>query len=361
MHMNLLTWNLLLGQPLPAERPDPAPVEADDLFQALEGWGQWSEWGPGAIVLAVVSALLSLVLLSFVLRYGGLWLRAFMAEADVSFWHLVGMGFRQVDTAMIVDAKVMAAQAGLDISDDGITTRRLEGHSLAGGDVPRVMRAIIAAERAEIDLDFDRAAAIDLAGRDVEDAVRTSVHPKVIGCPDASLGKQTLSAVAKDGVELKIRAKVTVRTNLEQLIGGATEETVIARVGEGIITAIGSAESHVDVLASPELISQAVHARGLDSHTAFSIVSIDVEDIDVGERIGARLRLDRAEADTRVARAEAETRRAEAIANEQEMMARVALNRARVVAAEADVPKAMAEAIREGRFRIDDGQRSHDR
>lgn len=346
-----LTWQLLPGQPLPAERPAPQ----GDALSPWETWSSWSQWGPGLIALAVVSLLLALLLLSFVLRHGGLWLRALAAEADVSFWHLVAMGFRQVDTAMIVDAKVMAAQAKLNIGEDGITTYRLEAHCLAGGNVPRVMRAIIAAERANIELDFDRAATIDLAGRDIEDAVRTSVLPKVIGCPEASLGsKQTLSAVAKDGVELKIRAKVTVRTNLQQLIGGATEETVIARVGEGIITAIGSAESHVDVLANPERISQAVHARGLDSHTAFSIVSIDVEDIDVGERIGARLRLDRASADTRVARAEAETRRAEAIANEQEMKARVAENRARVVEAEADVPKAMAEAIRAGRLRFDE-------
>ena len=346
----------LLGQ-LPPELPkfDPNNLEANELepnaWDLLPDLGRWQEWGTGTIIAAVALAICALVLVSFVFRYGGLWLRAYMSEADVSFWHLVGMGFRQVDAALIVDTKVMAAQAALDIGEDGITTRRLEAHYLAGGNVARVMRAIIAAQRANIDLDFDRAAAIDLAGRDVEDAVRTSVHPKVIDCPDpARSGKKTLSAVAKDGVELRIRAQVTVRTNLEQLIGGATEDTVIARVGEGIITAIGSADMHEDVLANPERISHAVHERGLDSQTAFSIVSIDVADIDVGERIGARLRLDRADADTRVARAEAEKRRAEAVADEQEMRARVAENRARVVEAEADVPQAMSEAIRAGRI-----------
>jgi uncharacterized protein YqfA (UPF0365 family) len=214
-----------------------------------------------------------------------------------------------------------------------------------------VINAIIAAHRADIDLDFDRAAAIDLAGRDVMDAVRTSVYPKVIDCPDPrQSGKSTLSAIAKNGVELRVRARVTVRTNLEQLIGGAVEETIIARVGEGIITSIGSAESHLEVLENPNRISKAVLDRGLDAHTAFEIVSIDIADVDVGENIGARLQADQAEADTRVARARAERRRAEAIAREQEMKARTAENRARVVLAEAEVPLAMAEAFRSGNF-----------
>jgi uncharacterized protein YqfA (UPF0365 family) len=231
----------------------------------------------------------------------------------------------------------------------GITTKRLEAHYLAGGDVPRVINAIIAAQRADIDLDFDRAAAIDLAGRDVLDAVRTSVYPKVIDCPDPEKSpRATLSAVAKNGVELKIRARVTVRTNLAQLIGGATEETIIARVGEGIITSIGSAVDHLQVMENADRISKAVLQRGLDAHTAFEIVSIDIADIDVGENIGARLQADQAEADTRKAQALAEQRRANAIALEQEMKAQVAANRAGVLLAQSEVPQAMAEAFRKG-------------
>jgi len=219
---------------------------------------------------------------------------------------------------------------------------------LAGGSVPNVARAIIAAHRADLNLGFDQAAAIDLAGRDVLEAVRTSVYPKVIECPDPRKGKPTLSAIAKDGVELRVRARVTVRTNLERLIGGATEETIIARVGEGIITAIGSSHSHSTVLENPDSISRAVLERGLDAQTAFQIVSIDIADIDVGANIGARLQADQAEADTRVARAKAEERRALAMAREQEMKAEVTRNRALVVLAEAEVPKAMAAAFREG-------------
>ncbi|MHB8971111.1 MAG: flotillin-like protein FloA [Pirellulaceae bacterium] len=300
--------------------------------------------------VAAVALLIGLALVVFIPIYGKLWFQAFMSDADVSFSSLIGMGFRQVNPRVILQAKIMAAQAGLDINRRaGISTARLEAHYLAGGNVMDVIRAIIAAHRADIDLDFDRAAAIDLAGRDVMDAVRTSVHPKVIDCPDPRRsGKTTLSAIAKNGVELRIRARVTVRTNLEQLIGGATEETVIARVGEGIITAIGSSNTHLEVLETPDRITRAVLARGLDAHTAFAIVSIDIADIDVGENIGARLQADQAEADTRVARAKAERRRAEAVAEEQVMKARVAANRAGVVMAEADVPRAMAEALRKG-------------
>jgi uncharacterized protein YqfA (UPF0365 family) len=259
------------------------------------------------------------------------------------------MGFRKVRPQTIVTAKIMAAQAGLNINRrTGINTQKLEAHYLAGGDVMKVINAIIAAQRAGIDLDFDRATAIDLAGRDVLDAVKTSVYPKVIDCPDPRSGKNFLSAISKDGVELKISARVTVRTNLEQLIGGATEETIIARVGESIISSIGSAANHQDVLENPDRISKAVLNRGLDAHTAFEIVSIDIADIDVGENIGARLLADQAEADTRVARANAERRRAEAIAVEQEMRANVSKNRAQVVLAEADVPLAMANAFRQG-------------
>jgi len=285
-----------------------------------------------------------------VMSYGKLWFQAFMSKADIRLFSLVGMGFRQVNPRVIVSAKIRARQAGLDINThDGISTERLEAHYLAGGNVLNVIHAIIAAHRAGIDLDFDRAVAIDLAGRDVLEAVQTSVDPKVIDCPDKERsGKSTLSAIAKNGVELKISAKVTVRTNLEQLIGGATEETIIARVGESIISSVGSSDDHLTVLENPDLITKAVLERGLDAQTAFAIVSIDIADIDVGENIGARLQADQAEADTRVARAEAESRRAEAVATEQEMKAKVASNRSEVVLAEAEVPLAMAEAFRGG-------------
>lgn len=319
-----------------------------DGGQAFAGEFAW--WMFAVYAVVAIALMVGVVLLIFIPIYGKIWFQAFMSDADVTFASLVGMGFRQVNPRVIVQAKIMAAQAGLDINRrTGISTARLEAHYLAGGNVMNVIRAIIAAHRADIDLDFDRAAAIDLAGRDVMDAVRTSVYPKVIDCPDPRRsGKTTLSAIAKNGVELRVRARVTVRTNLEQLIGGATEETVIARVGEGIITAIGSSDTHLEVLEAPERITRAVLARGLDAQTAFAIVSIDIADIDVGENIGARLQADQAEADTRVARAKAERRRAEAVANEQQMKAKVAENRAGLVMAEADVPRAMAEALRQG-------------
>ena len=295
----------------------------------------------------IVLGLFALTLLLLVFNYGQLWFQAFWSKAPVTFLELLGMSLRKVNARTIVQAKIMATQAGVG-RDASVS--RLEAHYLAGGDVPRVIRALIAAHRADLDLDFDRACAIDLAGRDVLDAVQTSVNPKVIDCPDSASGKSTLSAVAKNGVELKIRARVTVRTNLQQLIGGATEETIIARVGEGIITSIGSASSHFEVMEHPDTISKAVLQRGLDAQTAFQIVSIDIADIEVGENIGARLQADQAEADTRVARAKAEERRAFAIAREQEMKAATAENRTRVLQAEALVPKAMGEAFRAGRM-----------
>ncbi len=311
------------------------------------GLGFWPMLWIAMTVFGVIFAVVSVIVM---MTYGKLWFQAYMSDADVTMLALIGMGFRQVNTKIIMTAKIMVSQAGMDINRrTGISTRRLEAHFLAGGDVMSVINAIIAAHRAGIDLDFDRAAAIDLAGRDVLDAVRTSVHPKVIDCPDpARSGKTTLSAIARNGVELRIRARVTVRTNLGQLIGGATEETIIARVGEGIITSIGSSDTHLVVLENPDRISKAVLDRGLDAHTAFEIVSIDIADIDVGENIGARLQADQAEADTRVARAEAEQRRAEAVAVEQEFKAEVAEQRARLVLAEAEVPQAMAEAFRLG-------------
>ena len=316
-----------------------------------------AELGPKDVMLLALGAIIVLIgilFLVFFAKYFTLWLQAYMSNARVGPLNLIWMGLRQVKPGVIVEAKIMAMQAGVGTDPDtGITTQRLEAHYLAGGDVPRVINAIIVAQRADIDLDFDRAAAIDLAGRDVLDAVRTSVHPKVIDCPDPDKSpKSTLSAVAKNGVELKIRARVTVRTSLSQLIGGATEDTIIARVGEGIITSIGSAKDHLEVMENPDRISKAVLARGLDAHTAFEIVSIDIADIDIGENIGARLQADQAEADTRKAQALAEKRRANAVAREQEMKANVAENRAGVLLAQAEVPKAMAQAFREGNLEV---------
>lgn len=313
------------------------------------------------LVLAAGGILLLFLVLAFVfffLRYFKLWFQAYMSVADVSLVSLIRMHFTRVNPHVVVQAKVMSAQAGLNIDrDSGISTRRLEAHYLAGGNVMNVIHAIIAAHRAEIPLDFDQAAAIDLAGRDVLDAVQTSVYPKVIDCPDPGRsGKTTLSAITKNGIELRVRARVTVRTNISQLIGGATEDTIIARVGEAIISSIGSAASHFDVLENPDMITRVVLSRGLDAQTAFEIVSIDIADIDVGENIGARLQSDQAEADTRVARAQAEKRRAEAIAEEQQMKAKVAENRSQLVLAEAEVPMAMAEAFKAGRIGNTNGQ-----
>jgi uncharacterized protein YqfA (UPF0365 family) len=300
--------------------------------------------------LAFGAAILALVLLVVLIKYGGLWFRAYMCNARVTILELIGMSFRQVPATMIVQSRIMTMQAGLgDEQEMGISTRRLEAHYLAGGNVPNVVRAIIAAHRADLDLNFDLAAAIDLAGRNVLEAVQTSVYPKVIDCPDPSRGhKPTLGAIAKNGVELRVRSRVTVRTNLKQIIGGATEETIIARVCEGIITSIGSTETHLQVIETPDSISKAVLHRGLDAQTAFQIVSIDIADITVGQNVGARLQANQAEADTRVARAKAEQRRAMAMAREQEMKAEVASKRATVVLAEAEVPMAMAFAFRQG-------------
>ena len=318
---------------------------------------------PWMIVVGIVLLLVAGLFAIIGFMYGALWFQALMSDANVSIYSLVGMSFRQVNARVIVLGKIMSTQAGIGPErQTGITTRRLEAHYLAGGNVPNVVRAIIAAHRADLNLDFDQAAAIDLAGRDVLDAVQTSVYPKVIDCPDpAKSHKNTLSAIARNGVELRVRARVTVRTNLERLIGGATEDTIIARVGEGIITSIGSAETHLQVMENPDSISRAVLERGLDAQTAFQIVSIDIADIDVGQNIGARLQADQAEADTRVARARAEERRALATAREQEMKAEVAKNRSLVVLAEAEVPKAMATAFREGNLEgsAGDGSRAN--
>ena len=256
---------------------------------------------------------------------------------------------RKVRPTVIVQAKIMAVKAGLPVA-----TGRLEAHYLAGGNVPRVVRALIAAHRAGIDLNFDRATGIDLAGRDVLEAVQVSVNPRVIDCPDPTKGRPTIDAVAKDGIQVKARARVTVRANIDRLIGGATEETIIARVGEGIVTTIGSAESYKDVLENPDRISESVLSKGLDAGTAFEILSVDIADVDVGDNIGAKLQADQAEANKIIAQAEAEKRRAMAVAREQEMNALVRENRAKVVLAEAEIPKAIAESFRSGNLGIMD-------
>jgi uncharacterized protein YqfA (UPF0365 family) len=299
-------------------------------------------------------ALIGLVFLMVFARYFGLWIQSKFTGAGISLANLVMMSFRKVNPSVIVRSKIMAVQSGLTDSNQGLTTRALEAHYLAGGNVPNVVRALIAAHRAGIDMDWQVAQAIDLAGRDVLEAVRTSVYPKVIDCPDQKKTVGALDAVAGDGVQLKARARVTVRTNIHQLIGGATEDTVIARVGQGIVQAIGSTPSYKVVLENPELISQTVLGQGLEAQTAFEIVSIDIADIDVGDNIGARLQADQAEADMRVAQARAEQRRAEAAAREQEMIAKVQENRAQVVLAEAEVPMAISNALRDARLGLMD-------
>lgn len=307
-----------------------------------------------AVGFGIFMFLIAVVLFLIFASYFNLWIQAYFAGAKIGFRDLIGMWLRRVNSRIIVKSKIMAIQAGIRSIED-ISTKALEAHYLAGGNVPQVIRALIAASKAKtIALSFLDAAAIDLAGRDVLEAVQTSVYPKVIDCPARNSGKEALDAVAKDGIQLKVKARVTVRANLEQLIGGATEETIVARVGEGIVSAIGSAKSHAVVLENPDMISRAVLSRRLDSETAFEIVSIDIADIDVGENIGARLQADRAEADTRIARARAEGRRAKAAAVDQEMQAKIEESRASLVNAESEVPKAMADAFRSAKLGIMD-------
>ncbi len=272
----------------------------------------------------------------------GLWISSLAAGVNVGIFNLVGMRLRRVVPSRIVNPLIKARKAGLSVS-----VNQLEAHYLAGGNVDRVVNALIAAQRAAIDLSFERAAAIDLAGRDVLQAVQMSVNPKVIETP-------VVAAVAKDGIEVRAKARVTVRANIERLVGGAGEETIIARVGEGIVTTVGSSVSHKAVLENPDLISRTVLAKGLDSGTAFEILSIDIADVDVGRNIGAQLQTDQAEADKRIAQAKAEERRAMAVAKEQEMKASVQEMRAKVVEAEAEVPKAFADALRNGKIGVMD-------
>ena len=300
-------------------------------------------------ILVVAGAVAVLAFLFAVGSVFSLWFQALTSNAPVGLLQLFMMRFRKVNATVIVTARITAKKAGIDISSD-----KLEAHYMAGGHVMRVVSALIAAHKANIQLSFDRACAIDLAGRDVLDAVQTSVNPKVIDVPDGKQGRSTIDGIAGDGIQLKVKARVTVRTNIDSLVGGATEETIIARVGEGIVTTIGSSQSYLSVLENPDKISKTVLARGLDAGTAFSILSIDIADIDVGENVGARLRTDKAEADKKVAQAEAERQRAMAVAREQEMVALVQENRAKVVLAEAEIPLAMAEAFRKGSLGVMD-------
>jgi uncharacterized protein YqfA (UPF0365 family) len=294
------------------------------------------------IYLAFLGA--ALVVLSVFLSFFpvGLWITAWAAGVRIALTTLIGMRFRRVQPARIVNPLIKAVKAGVEIDID-----RLEVHYLAGGNVDRVANALIAAQRADIPLGFERAAAIDLAGRDVLQAVQMSVNPRVIETP-------VVAAVARDGIELKARAKVTVRANIDRLVGGAGEETIIARVGEGIVSTIGSANTHKEVLENPDRISKTVLEKGLDAGTAFEILSIDIADVDVGKNIGALLQTDQAEADKRIAQAKAEERRAMAVATEQEMKAKVEEMRAKVVEAEAEVPKALSEALRQGNLGVMD-------
>jgi len=290
---------------------------------------------PAIIVVIILIVFFSLVPL-------GLWISALAAGVKVGISTMIGMRLRRVTPASIVLPFIKSTKAGLDL-DVGL----LEAHYLAGGNVDRVVNALIAAERAGIPLSFERACAIDLAGRNVLEAVQMSVLPKVIETP-------VVVAVAKDGIELKVKARVTVRANIDRLVGGATEATIIARVGEGIVTTIGSSLSHKAVLENPDSISQTVLEKGLDAGTAFEILSIDIADIDVGQNIGARLQADQAEADKRVAQAKAEERRAMAVAREQEMKAYTQEMRAKVVEAEAEIPRALSQALREGKLGVFD-------
>jgi len=300
--------------------------------------------------------LAALVMAVILLNFFGTWLRAKLADAPVSFAKLIGMRLRRVPMGLIVDSRITAVKAGI-----GLDTDPLEAHYLAGGNVSHVVLALIAADKAALQLDFNRACAIDLAikgtSKTVLEAVRTSINPKVIDCPNPATGKVTIDAVARDGIGVKVRARVTVRSNLNRFVGGATEDTIIARVGEGIITSIGSAVSYKDVLENPDRISKTVLAKGLDTGTAFEILSVDIADVDIGDNIGAKLQAEQAEADKVVAQAKAEMRRAAAVATEQEMKARTQEMQAKVVEAEAQVPEAISAAFRNGNLGVMDYMR----
>lgn len=308
--------------------------------------------GAGGLIIAVL-LLAAFVFAIVVLNFGMIWIRALFSGARVTFKELIELRLRGVPVGIIVDSRITAVKSGLDVSIDDLST-----HFLAGGSIEMVVLALIAARKAGIHLVFDRACAIDLAtkgtGKTVLEAVKTSVNPKVIDCPDSSSGKLTIDAVAKDGIAVKVKARVTVRTNLDRFVGGATEETIIARVGEGIVSTIGSSTSYKDVLENPDRISKTVLDKALDSNTAFEILSIDIADVDVGENVGAKLQAEQAEANKLIAQAQAEVRRAAAVALEQEMVARTQEARAKVVESEAQIPLAMAEAFRTGNMGVMD-------
>lgn len=308
---------------------------------------------PGALIALAIAGALALFFVIIIFNYGSIWLRATASGAPVGIIELIALSLRKVPVGAVVDNRITAMKSGLEISIDQLST-----HHLSGGSINMVVQALIAAQKAGIHLDFDRACAIDLAtkgtGKTVLEAVRTSVNPKVIDCPAPSQGKLTIEAVAKDGIAVKVKARVTVRTNLDRFVGGATEETIIARVGEGIVTTIGSAASYKEVLENPDRISKNVLAKALDANTAFEILSIDIADVDVGANVGAKLQAEQAEANKLIAQAHAETRRAAAVAVEQENIARVSEMRSRVVEAEAQVPLAMAEAFRNGNLGVMD-------
>jgi uncharacterized protein YqfA (UPF0365 family) len=296
----------------------------------------------GAIAILILVSIVVVFLLFFYFIPVGLWISAYFSGVPVSLLTLVGMRLRKVNPTAVIRPLISASKAGLNLEID-----KLEAHHLAGGNVQQVVNALISADKANIDLNFQRATAIDLAGRDVLEAVKVSVNPKVIETPK-------VAAVANDGIQIIAQARVTVRANIERLVGGAGEETILARVGEGIVSTIGSSSSHKAVLENPDNISKTVLAKGLDSGTAYQILSIDIADVDVGKNIGAELQIDQAEADKRIAQAKAEERRAMAVAAEQEMIARVQEMRAKLVEAEAQVPQAIAEAFRQGNIGIRD-------
>ena len=304
-------------------------------------------------IIMVVGGIILLIVGIVILNFGTTWLRAAVSGAKVTFMELIQLQLRKIPIRRVVDSRITAVKSGIPISIDDLST-----HFLAGGNVEMIIQALINAQKANIDLVFDQACAIDLAtkgtSKNVVEAVHTSVNPQVIDCPPATGTKKSIDAVAKDGIVIKARARVTVRTNLASFVGGATEDTIVARVGEGIVSSIGSEQSYKDVLENPDRISKNVLAKGLDSNTAFEILSIDIADVDVGENVGAKLQAEQAESNKLVAQAQAEVRRAAAVAQEQEMTARVAEMQAKVVEAEAQVPLAMAEAFRSGNLGIMD-------
>ncbi len=318
-----------------------------------ESWYLFFAADTAWVVFGGLLALVAFLAVLLGINFFSVWIRALFSGARVEFTELIALRLRSVPVGQLVNTRITAVRAGLPVSIDDLST-----HFLAGGSIEMVVQSLIAARKAGIRLEFDRACAIDLAtkgtGKNVIEAVKTSVNPRVIDCPSPNVGKGTVDAVAKDGIIIRARARVTVRTNLDRFVGGATEDTIVARVGEGIVSTIGSSDSYKDVLENPDMISRTVLSKALDSNTAFEILSIDIADVDVGENVGAKLQAEQAEANKLIAQAQAEVRRAAAVATEQEMVARVAEMRARVVEAEAQVPLAMSDAFRSGNMGVMD-------